>query len=88
VNSRHSVAEKTGIAVALVGAVAGLWFTALFVGGDPRVFAFEWLGLMALEAGLGAAVSCGYGRRHITRSTTIAALGALAVWTGIAVAVR
>jgi hypothetical protein len=97
VNSRHSVAAKkgraaktgsvvarSGIALGLLGAGAGLWFTALFVGGDPRVFAFDWLGLMALLAGIGAAVLFGHSRGQVARSTTIALLAVLAVWTAIA----
>ena len=70
--------------LALVGAGAAIWFTALFVGGDPGVFAFEWLGLMALLAGLGAALFLGHSRGHITRSRMIALLMILAVWTTIA----
>jgi hypothetical protein len=90
VNSRHTVAAKTGraartgIVVSLLGAGAGLWFTALFVGGDPKVFAFEWLGLVALLAGLGGAVLFGHSRGQVARSTTIALLAVLAVWAAIA----
>jgi hypothetical protein len=62
------------------------------------VFAFEWLGLIVLNAGLGAAVLFGHGpfghslfghsRGQVTRSTTIALLAALAGWTTIAVSAR
>lgn len=77
-----------GVALALLGAAAGLWFTARFLGGDPAVFASEWLGLAVLLAGIGAAVLFGHSRGQITRSTTIAVLLALAVWTTVAVAAR
>jgi len=88
VNSRHSVAGRAGIAVWCVGAASGLWFTALFVEGDPGVFAFEWLGLTALLAGLGGAVLWGYSRGGVAGSTAIAAVILLAVWTTLAAVAR
>jgi FtsH-binding integral membrane protein len=77
-----------GMALALLGAAAVLWFAALFVGGDSRVLSSEWLGLMALLAGLGASVLFGHSRGKIKRSTTIAVLAALALWTTITVTAR
>jgi hypothetical protein len=76
------------MSLALLGAGAWLWFTARFLGGDPGVFASEWLGLTALLAGLCAAVLLGHSRGQIARSTMIAVLGALAVWTIIALVAR
>lgn len=66
------------------GAAAGLWFTALFVEGDPGTFAFEWLGLTALLAGLSGAVLLGHSQGQVARSTTIAVEVWLAVRATIA----
>jgi len=71
-----------------LGAAAELWFTALFLEGDASVFAFEWLGLAGLLAGLSGAVLLGYSHGQVARSTMIAVVVSLAAWAAVAAAGR
>ena len=84
-NSPHTVTGKIGIATAGTGATAGFLFVALFLGGDPRVFDFEWLGLIPLFAGLASAMVWGHRHGHVSRSKLIAGLSFLALWTAAAI---
>ena len=80
-NSRQTVASKTGALFAMVGAGSALWFTALFLGDDPKVSASDRLGLITLIGGLSAAVLLGFDRGYLRRSTMIASLLGLAFWS-------
>ena len=84
-NSLRSVASRIGGFLAVVGAVSGLWFTAGFLEGDPNGSASDRLGVVTLIGGLGAAVLLGFGRGYLERSTMVASLLGLAVWTWTAV---
>jgi hypothetical protein len=81
VNSRHTVAGKIGIAAAGAGGAAGFLFAALFLGGNLRVFEFEWLGLIPLFAGLASAMLWGHSQGRVSRAKLIAGLSLLALWS-------
>jgi hypothetical protein len=72
------------IAVGGAGAAAGLLFVALFLGGNPRLFEFERLGLAPLIAGLGSAILWRHGHGEVSRSKLIAGLSFLALWAATA----
>jgi hypothetical protein len=79
------VTGKIGLAAAGAGAAAGFLFVALFLGGDLRVFDFEWLGLIPLLAGLASALLWGHSYGRVSRSRLIAGLSFLALWTAGAI---
>jgi hypothetical protein len=79
------VTGKIGLAAAGAGAAAGFLFVALFLGGNLRVFDFEWLGLIPLIAGLADAMLCGHSHGRVSRAKLIAGLSFLAVWTAAAI---
>jgi hypothetical protein len=79
------VTGKIGLAAAGAGAAAGFLFVALFLGGNLRVFDFEWLGLIPLIAGLADAMLWGHSHGRVSRAKLIAGLSFLAVWTAAAI---
>lgn len=76
---------KIGLGAAGAGAAAGFLFVALFLGGDPRVFDLEWLGMIPLLAGLASAMLWGHSYGRVSRSRLIAGLSFLALWTASAI---
>jgi hypothetical protein len=79
------VTARLAIALGGVGAAAGFIFVGLFLGGNPRVFDFEWLGLVPLIAGLGGAILWRHSHGRLSRSRLIAGLSVLALWTAAAI---
>ena len=63
-----------------VAAGSALWFTALWLGGYPDPFARERLGVVALIAGLGAAVLSGYRRGRLSGFVSVLAAAGLLAW--------